>query len=290
MQAYRRRLGVEPKPKVPLFAYFSRSLQICLTAFAILGCQTMHSVNPAAPSAIVAEKPGGIDWQPPAWLEQNTSPGLNNFVEYRGRFSLDLASSKSELQVENSCGDIFVKNSNREGWLGASVVAQQAPKTTMPSVFFRMEGVRWFIEVRCSDRSDSARSRLDLNIFVPRLLLLALQTNDGNIRALGLQGTTRINSQSGRLMLASRAAIDVRSDLGNVFLQSFDSHAPTRIFSRRGDIELTLPDQEQTISAIGKSVDNHLLKTSLVAKVDASVISVEAKNGRVTLLPSLILE
>jgi hypothetical protein len=264
----------------------------------LLGCQPAAVRDGAGPEL---QQTVSTQWQTPKWLSQNSSPGLEGFIEQRGSFSLDFAAIKTRLRIDNPCGDIAVKSSNREGWLGASIVAQQAPKATVPSVVYRQDMAGWHIEVRCPGRSENVRTRLDLAVFVPKLLHLELHTTDGNMRAIGLNDAARIETQSGRLVLGSHAAIEVQSDSGNVFLQSFTANTPIRVCAKRGNIELTLPDIAEVspegdtakqFSARGKTLDNRLRNTRLTdtpvnlkfcqSQANASL---DAGAGRITLLP-----
>jgi hypothetical protein len=267
--------------------YASSSQKVLLTitiALCVQACTTMK------PSVGTHTKNEHSNWQNPIWDGPNTTAATAGYTEFRGRFALEFGAKKTALMVNNPCGDILIKDSNKSGWLGATVIGQQAPDTQMPKLRYRQRDSNWVIELMCPDRSASKRSRMDLNLFVPPLSSLKLNTTDGNMRALSLKAPAIIETTSGRLMLGNNQNTSVRSSSGDVFLSVNNATLSVNIASDTGQIELAIPDKNVLIEANCLKLNNQLKSSVIKSENPDAKVKLKTKKGAITLLPALVNE
>jgi hypothetical protein len=266
------------------------SLKSLLLVSVVLVLQACRSSAPVLDSINTIGPLNKQGWQTPVWDGPSTTQALAGYTEFRGRFALDFQGEKLELDIDNPCGDILIKDSNKAGWLGATVIGQQAPNTAMPTLRYRRHQRTWFIKLSCPDRTASARSRMDLNVFVPALLRAHFRTSDGNMRALGLKVPASIETQSGRLMLGNNQNTRIRSLSGDVFLSVSSAALTIEIQSDTGQIELSIPDKNVLIQANSTTINSQLKTSVIKTEIADAKVRLKTEKGAITLLPALINE
>lgn len=160
-------------------------------------------------------------------------------------FALDPAITR--VAIDNPWGEINIRaRDEREVGLHA-VIQRQAPRYANAQFRSRREGDTLHIDVRFDGNSepDAAASsgRIDIAVFLPTDLALALSTRDGRISAKKRAGAIEATSQSGEIQASSRDRLLLRTQSGQIRAIAIGARWPgaSEIATDSGRIVLLVP-------------------------------------------------
>lgn len=250
-----------------------RTLALSVLVCAIAGCATLDAWQRAKEFEVI-KTPSSTD-----------ASSMPSFDQKRFRIEQRIDPRQS-FRIENHCGNVQIRDSNKAHWLGIAVIAQQAPNTSMPFAELKQTGSVFSLRLRCPGRSSRARSRADIAAYLPNLAQLEIATHDGEIRALTLTVPSSVKTDSGRVLINTQAALNARSNTGPLHLNLQNSNVALYAHSQRADIELSLPDQATRIQASATGIDNQTRRISVTQK--PANVRLHAPHGRITLIGGFV--
>lgn len=158
----------------------------------------------------------------------------------------DLASGITRIAIDNPWGEINIRTRD-EREVGIHAVVQRLPPRFAPAQFrSHRDGATLHIDVTLDGATPGAlplQGRIDIAVYLPGDLVLALRTRDGRISAKRRAAPVEASSQSGELLISSRDRLQLHSGSGQIRAVAIGARWDGRsdISSDSGRIVLMVP-------------------------------------------------
>lgn len=162
--------------------------------------------------ATAASLLGACAQQPPQASKDHTAAVHVERVD--SEFPLD--KSIARVEIVNRYGEINVRGRD-DAEVGVHAVIQQLPPDFANGrLRSRRENGTLHIEAEFPAASGETPGRMDIAVYLPPTVAIALQTRDGRIAARRRSGAIEASSESGAIEASSTARLDLRSDSGEI--------------------------------------------------------------------------
>ncbi|MEO7431993.1 MAG: hypothetical protein ABIR62_08200 [Dokdonella sp.] len=158
----------------------------------------------------------------------------------------ELARGVTRVAIDNPWGEINIR-SRDEREVGIHAVVQRLPPGFAPATMrSHRDGATLHIDVTMDGATPGAlplQGRIDIAVYLPGDLVLALHTRDGRISAKRRAAAVEASSKSGALLISSRGRLDLHSDSGPIRAVAIGARWDGRseITSDSGRIVLMVP-------------------------------------------------
>ena len=160
--------------------------------------------------------------------------------------AFDLDQGIHRVAIDNPWGEINVRSSDdREVGIHA-VIQRLPPRFAQASLRSHRDGDTLHIDVAFDrERADAQASagRVDLAVYLPREIALALRTRDSRIAANKRAGAIEATTDSGAIVVSSRDRLVLHTRSGQIRAIAFGAHwnGATEIESDSGNIVVLVP-------------------------------------------------
>lgn len=158
------------------------------------------------------------------------------------RWSGELAPETS-IEVLNPHGDVRLRAAYAGEVEISAMIQRRTSDPVKPEVTLGRRRGRLTIEVKYPTAPRGDLHRVDIAVFVPADVRVAVHTRDGMIQANNLANDLELESTGGNVFLTTTGTAQVSTDRGDIsadFRRDEWERAP-RLKTREGDITLTLP-------------------------------------------------
>jgi hypothetical protein len=175
----------------------------------------------------------------------SSSPGTRAIapqIERRDQ-EFDLDKSIARVEIVNRHGEINVRG-NDESAVGIHAVIQRMPPDLANAELrSRREGDTLRIEAVFPRTQDDRAGRIDLAVYVPASLAIALTTRAGRIAARKRQGPLEATTESGEILASSHARLALHSGSGQIRAIAIGKrwNGESRVSTDSGRIVLLVP-------------------------------------------------
>lgn len=163
------------------------------------------------------------------------------------------------VEVINHFGRIEMKKTSDRRDIGIFETAQAHPEDPSQPTFSIEHGDTTRISVHWAEPADQGalppdalrKRRCDIGLFVPSSLPVKLETNDGDIRAKGLESDIQARSRKGNITISSKGNVNASNGEGSVWVvlkPGGKRHGTQAISTESGMITLRLPPDERPIT------------------------------------------
>ena len=155
------------------------------------------------------------------------------------------------LTIENQFGDVRVRGTEDQSAAVFGISQRHSTDVQLPQVRFEIEGTGARLSVIYpEDESGGAglltqkqeKRRVDISVFVPKVLHLSIQTRDGLAESKGHSGSLDVKTEAGKIFVRSKGAVTARTTSGDahVIFRNPQKSGVSAITTTSGDIRVLL--------------------------------------------------